>query len=124
LNTRPKYVASTTVAEPLAWENSTLLGPDVATAVAALKQDEDGGDLHLIGSTELAKTLIEHGLVDELRVMIDPLVLGGGKRLFRDDGALRPFELVEGTLTTTGSILAVYAPADGGGSRDAEGSAR
>ncbi len=53
--------------------------------MAALKQ-ADGGDLHVIGSTELVRTLIEHGLVDELRLMIDPVVLGGGKRIFRDDG--------------------------------------
>jgi dihydrofolate reductase len=82
---------------------------DVAEAVAALKQ-EDGGDLLVIGSTELVKTLIKHDLVDEFRVMIDPLVVGGGKRIFRDDGALRPLRLVDGEVTTTGAILATYAP--------------
>jgi dihydrofolate reductase len=111
LNTRPKHVASTTLTEPLEWENSTLLGNDVAEAVAALKR-EDGGELHAIGSTELVKTLVEHGLVDEFRLMIDPLVLGGGKRLFRDDGGLKPLRLVESQVTTTGSILATYAPGD------------
>jgi dihydrofolate reductase len=110
LNTRPKFVASTTLAEPLEWENSTLLGSDVAEAVAALKREE-GGDLHVIGSTELVKTLVEHDLVDEFRLMIDPLVLGGGKRLFRDDGGLRPLRLVDSQVTTTGSILVTYAPA-------------
>ena len=89
LNTKPKYVASTTLGEPLEWENATVLQGDVADAVAALKQ-EDGDDLHVIGSTQLVQTLIEHDLVDEFRLMIDPLVLGGGKRIFRDDGALRP----------------------------------
>jgi dihydrofolate reductase len=112
LNTKPKYVASTTLTEPLAWQNSTLLKGDVAEAVAALKQ-EDGEDLHVIGSTELVHTLVEHGLVDELRVMIDPVVLGGGKRIFRDDGALRPLRLLDSTVTTTGAILAIYAPAEG-----------
>ena len=110
LNTRPKYVASTTLAEPLEWQNSTVLRGDVAEAVAALKR-QDGGDLLVIGSTKLAQTLLEHGLVDELRVMIDPLVVGGGKRLFRDDGALRPLQLVDSQVTTTGAILATYAPA-------------
>jgi dihydrofolate reductase len=110
LNTRPKHVASTTLTEPLEWQNSSLLQGDVAEAVAALKREE-GDDLHLIGSAKLAQTLFEHDLVDELRVMIDPLVLGGGKRLFRDDGTLRPLQLVEHEVTTTGAILATYAPA-------------
>jgi dihydrofolate reductase len=111
LNTRPKYVASTTLTEPLGWQNSTLLRGDVADAVAALKQ-RDGDDLHVIGSTVLVQTLIEHDLVDEYRLMIDPLVVGGGKRLFRDDGALRPLRLVEHQVTTTGAILATYVPAE------------
>jgi dihydrofolate reductase len=111
LNTRPKYVASTTLSEPLEWQNSTLLEGDVAEAVAALKQ-EDGDDVHVIGSTELVQTLIEHDLVDAFRVMIDPLVLGGGKRIFRDDGVRRDLRLVDSQVTTTGAILATYAPAE------------
>jgi dihydrofolate reductase len=110
LNTRPKYVASTTLTEPLPWQNSILLKGDVAEAVAALKR-EDGDGLHLIGSSRLAQALIEHDLVDEFRVMIDPLVVGGGKRIFRDDGALRPLRLLDSKVTTTGAILATYAPA-------------
>jgi dihydrofolate reductase len=82
LNTLPKYVASTTLSEPLEWQNSTLLQGDVAEAVAALKQEE-GDDLHVIGSTELVHTLIEHDLVDEFRVMIDPLLLRGQAHLLR-----------------------------------------
>jgi dihydrofolate reductase len=109
LNTKPKYVASRTRTE-LEWQNSTVLEGDVPQAVAALKR-EDGGDLHTIGSTELVRTLIEHGLVDELRLMIDPVVLGGGKRMFHDDGALRPLRLVDGVVTSTGAILATYTPA-------------
>ena len=112
LNTKPKYVASRTLTEPLAWQNSTVLQGDVAKAVAALKQ-EDGGDLLVIGSTELVQTLIEHDLVDEFHLMIDPLIVGGGKRIFRDDGALRPLQLVDNKVTTTGAILATYAPAEG-----------
>ena len=111
LNTKPKYVASSTLADPLDWQSSTVLGGDVAVAVAALKE-EDGGDLHVIGSAELVQTLIEHGLVDELRLMIDPVVLGGGKRIFPADGSLRPLRLVAGEVTTTGAVLATYAPTD------------
>ncbi|HKH90415.1 MAG TPA: dihydrofolate reductase family protein [Gemmatimonadaceae bacterium] len=109
LNTRPKYVASTTLTEPLAWQNSVLLGADVARAVAALKR-EDGGDLLVIGSTELVRTLLEHALVDELRLMIDPVLVGGGKRLFPDDGALRTLRLADSTVTTTGAIITTYVP--------------
>jgi dihydrofolate reductase len=110
LNTKPKYVASTTLAGPLEWESSTLLEGDVAAAVAALKQ-EDGGSIHVIGSTQLVQTLIEHDLVDELRLMIDPVILGGGKRFFRDDGVLRQFRIVDGQIASTGAILATYARA-------------
>jgi dihydrofolate reductase len=112
LNTKPKYVASRTLAEPLEWQNSRVLQGDVAEAVASLKQ-EDGQDLHVIGSSELVQTLFERGLVDEFRVMIDPVVVGGGKRLFRDDDALRPLRLLDSQVTTTGVIIATYAPADG-----------
>jgi dihydrofolate reductase len=108
LNTKPKHVASTTLAEPLEWQNSTLLQGDVADAVAALKQEE-GGDVHVIGSTNLVQTLIKDDLVDEFRLMIDPLVLGGGKRIFPDDAALRRLRLVDSQGTSTGAILATYA---------------
>jgi dihydrofolate reductase len=108
LNGKPKHVVSTTLTEPLEWQNSTLLQGDVAGAVTALKHAE-GGDLHVIGSTELVRTLLEHDLVDELRLMIDPVVLGGGKRIFSDDGLLRQLRLVDGQVTGTGAILAKYA---------------
>jgi len=111
LNTKPKYVASATLTEPLDWHNSKLLQGNVEEALAALK-GEDGGDLHVIGSSELVQTLIEQGLVAELRLMIDPLLLGGGKRIFGTDGALRPLRLVDSRVTTRGAILATYAPAD------------
>lgn len=112
LNTRPKYVASTTLVEPLVWQNSTVLQGDVVEAVVALKQ-EDGGDLHVIGSTQLVQTLLEHDLVDEIQLMIDPVVLGGGKRLFRDNGVLRPLQIVHSQVATTGAIIATYARAAG-----------
>jgi dihydrofolate reductase len=109
LNSKPKHVASTTFAEPLEWQNSTLVEGDVAAAVAALKQ-ADGGDLHVIGSTELVRTLIKHNLADDFRLMIDPVVLGGGKRIFRDDGSRKSLRLIDGQVTSTGAILARYAP--------------
>lgn len=110
LNTKPKYVASTTLSDPLEWQSSTVLEGDLASAVSALKQ-QDGGELHVIGSTQLVQTLIERDLVDELRVMIDPVTVGGGKRIFRDDGSIRPLRLVDGQITGTGAILATYARA-------------
>ncbi len=111
LNTLPKYVASTTLAEPLGWQNSRVLPGDVGAAVRALKA-EQGRDLHVIGSPGLVQSLMGLGLVDELRLMIDPLLVGGGKRLFRDDGVLRPLRLVDSTVTTTGAVLATYVPDD------------
>jgi dihydrofolate reductase len=110
MNTKPKYVASSTSTGPLTWQNSTLLEGPLPAAVAALK-DADGGYLLVIGSTVLVQALIQLGLVDELRLMIDPVTVGGGKRLFPDDGVLRPFRLVGHDVTTTGTIIATYAPA-------------
>jgi dihydrofolate reductase len=81
-----------------------VLRGDVAEAVVALKQ-EDGADLHVIGSAQLVQTLIDHELVDEFRLMIDPVVLGGGKRIFRADGSVRPLRLVDSEVTTTGRTL-------------------
>jgi dihydrofolate reductase len=101
-------VASRTPIEPLEWQNSTVLKGDLAEAVLALKE-EDGGDLHVIGSSELVRSLLVHDLVDEFRVMIDPLLLGGGKRIYPDDGALRRLRLLDSKVTTTGAILATYA---------------
>jgi len=110
MNTKPKYVASRTLTDPLAWQNSSVLPSPLPEAVAALKE-EDGGDLLVIGSTLLVHSLLQHGLVDELRLMIDPVLVGGGKRLFPDDGALRPLRLVDHEVTSTGTIIATYAPA-------------
>jgi dihydrofolate reductase len=110
LNTKPKYVASKTLSDTLEWPNSTVLEGEVREAVAALKK-EDGGDLLVIGSTVLVQTLIEDGLVDEFRLMIDPIMLGGGKRIFPDDGALRQLRLADHEVTSRGAILATYAPA-------------
>jgi dihydrofolate reductase len=108
LNSKPKFVATKTLTEPLEWENSTILPGDVAKAVADLKE-EDGDHLLVIGSAELVKTLVDHDLVDEFRMMIDPLVIGGGKRLFPEDGALNELKLIDSETTKTGAILATYA---------------
>jgi dihydrofolate reductase len=107
-NRLPKYVASTTLAEPLAWNNSSLLRPDAATALRALKQEE-GHDLHVVGSAQLVRSLLSDDLVDVLRLMIDPLVLGGGKRIFPEDGGLRRFRLEEHESTDYGAVLATYS---------------
>jgi dihydrofolate reductase len=102
-------VVTTTLSEPLDWRNSKVLQGDLTEAVTRLKQ-EDGADLHVIGSSELVHALSEQQLVDEFRLIIDPVVVGGGKRLFRDDGALRSLRLVDSQPTTTGAIIATYAP--------------
>jgi dihydrofolate reductase len=108
LNSLPKYVASTTLKEPLQWENSHLLRGDIVEAVRRLK-NQDGKDLHVIGSTNLVHTLIEHDLIDEFQLMLDPVLLGGGKRFFREDGAMRQLQLINSKVTSTGAILLTYA---------------
>jgi dihydrofolate reductase len=111
MNDLPKFVASTTLKEPLAWSNSTLLKGDVAGEVAELKE-RSGGDLLVYGSGELAQTLMRHNLVDEYRLMVHPVVLGTGKRLFRDDdGSRRLLRLVDSTTSGTGVLLLTYRPA-------------
>jgi dihydrofolate reductase len=108
LNTLPKYVASRTLQQPLAWQNSELLDNPIAESVSKLRR-QDGGNLLVIGSTELAAALLAHDLVDELRLMIDPVILGGGKRFFREDGVCLPLALSTSETTATGAILATYA---------------
>ncbi|MFC4147939.1 dihydrofolate reductase family protein [Micromonospora mangrovi] len=108
LNTLPKYVASTTLHEPLAWRNATLLPGDIGAAVRALKAQE-GRDLHVIGSPGLVRSLLVLELLDELRLMVDPVLVGGGKRLFGDDGAHRPLRLTSSEVTSTGAHIVTYA---------------
>jgi dihydrofolate reductase len=110
LNTKPKHVASRTLTDPLEWQNSSVLRGTLPEAVAALKE-EGGGDLLVMGSTVLVQSLIQHGLVDEFRLLINPVLVGGGKRIFPEDGALRPLRLIDHEVTSTGSIIATYAPA-------------
>jgi dihydrofolate reductase len=109
MNDLPKFVASTSLEEPLAWSNSTLLKGDVAVEVAKLK-DRSGGDLFVLGSGELAQTLMRDNLVDEYQLMVHPLVIGSGKRLFRDGDSRKPLRLVDSTTTGTGVLLLTYRP--------------
>lgn len=109
LNGLPKYVASTTLSEPLAWQNSALLHGDVAKAVAELKE-QPGKNLVVLGSGELVQTLMENDLIDEFGIMINPIVLGSGKRLFRDGSTMRPLRLVRSLRTSTGVLVATYEP--------------
>jgi dihydrofolate reductase len=108
LNQAEKHVASRARREPLAWPNSTFLDGDVAGAVARLKQGP-GGDLYVMGSGELIQALMGHDLIDEYLLMIHPLVLGTGRRLFAGGGAPAHLRLVDCTPTTTGVLLANYA---------------
>jgi dihydrofolate reductase len=109
LNSAPKYVASRTLREPLAWPNSTLLSGDVAEAVAQLRQ-RPGKDLTVMGSGELIQTLMPHNLIDEYLLLIHPLVLGTGRRLFADGGPPASLRLIDSTVSTTGVLIATYQP--------------
>jgi dihydrofolate reductase len=107
LDNTPKYVASTTLKEPLPWRNSTLLEGDAADAVAALKRQQDK-DMVVLGSGELVRSLMERDLVDRYVLLIHPLVLGSGRRLFADGGPTARLRLVDATTTTTGVVIATY----------------
>jgi dihydrofolate reductase len=110
LNAAQKYVASRTLSEPLPWENSTLLEGDAVEAIAELKE-QDAEDLGLLGSGELARALMLRNLVDEYLLLIYPLILGSGRRLFAE-GAFEPLELTDSLTTTTGVVIATYRPRD------------
>ncbi len=110
LNNTPKYVASTTLSEPLPWPNSTLLRGDVAEAVGALKTQVEGV-LAIMGSGELTNALMRADLIDEYLLFIHPLVLGTGRRLFAEGTPPRTLQLVGSTTSTTGIVVATYEPA-------------
>ncbi len=109
INGLPKYVVSTTLREPLEWNNSHLIKGDVANEVARLKA-EPGKDLRVIGSGELVQTLIGHDLVDEYDLMIYRVVLGSGKRLFREDSPEISLRLVDSKTSKTGVLIVTYEP--------------
>jgi dihydrofolate reductase len=109
LNNATKYVASRTLEQPLGWQNSTLLQGDAADAVAELKQ-QPGKDVVVLGSGDLLASLIRRDLIDSYTLLIHPLVLGTGRRMF-PEGAFASLRLVDSTPTTTGVIIARYEPA-------------
>jgi dihydrofolate reductase len=109
LNKSLKYVASTKLKEPLAWENSKLLFGDAVRAVAKLKK-EPGKDLVILGSGELVRALMKGGLIDEFILLIHPLVLGSGRRLFPDDGTFSALELIDTKTSSTGVMIGTYRP--------------
>jgi dihydrofolate reductase len=110
LNNVEKFVASTTLAEPLPWQNSTLLKGDAADAVAKLKKEHDK-TLVIFGSGMLVQSLMRRDLIDEYVLQIHPLVLGKGRHLFPDGSPLMNFSLVDSVTTGTGVIIATYRPA-------------
>ncbi|HMA19210.1 MAG TPA: dihydrofolate reductase family protein, partial [Gemmatimonadaceae bacterium] len=105
-----KYVASTTLNEPLPWSNSTLLSGDVADAVARLRS-EPGKDILVLGSGVLVRSLMLKNLIDVYVLLIHPLVLGSGRRLFADGGAFASLRLAGTKTTSTGVVIATYEPA-------------
>jgi dihydrofolate reductase len=109
LNSMPKYVVSSTLKDPT-WENSTVLDGDVAEQVAKLKQDVNGVIL-VAGSVQLVQALIEHDLVDELRLMVFPVVLGKGKRIFGETSGKKSLRLTNSTVVGDGVTILVYEPA-------------
>ena len=109
MNAIPKYVASRTLADDdMTWSGSSLLPADDAIGAIRELRARDGGGVQVMGSASLAAQLVEHDLVDEYRLMIEPIVLGGGKRLFPDDGRARPLELVSVTKASTGVLICAY----------------
>ena len=108
-NSMPKYVVSSTLKDPT-WTNSTVLSGDVAAEVAKLKQQVDG-DIVVHGSVQLVQALIDHDLVDELRLMVFPVVLGSGKRIFGETNDKKPLRLVDSKVVGDGVAILTYEPA-------------
>jgi dihydrofolate reductase len=108
LNSTPKYVASRTL-QSVEWENSSLIEGDAAEEVAKLK-DQPGKNIAVLGSGDLVQTLIEHELVDEYFLAVFPIVLGSGKRLFREADEARRLSLVDSKVTGTGGVMLTYRP--------------
>jgi dihydrofolate reductase len=117
MNGYPKYVVSTTLEEPLGWNNSTLIEGNVAEGVSDLKR-QDGKNILVFGSGQLVNTLMRHDLVDEYRIMVFPIVLGSGKRLFGDgSGTTKALRLVDTKTFASGVVVLSYEPAG----KEAEG---
>jgi dihydrofolate reductase len=110
MNSMRKVVVSTTLKDP-EWENTTVISADVPARIAALK-DEDGGDILIGGSATLTQSLIEHGLIDEFRLMVFPIVLGSGKRLFAERADTLPLRLISQRQLSTGTMILTYERAE------------
>jgi dihydrofolate reductase len=110
LNDTPKYVVSTTLEEPLEWQNSTLIKGNVAEQIAKLKR-QPGKDITILGSATLVGSLLADDLLDELRFMVHPVVLGRGKRLFEEGSDLKALELVGSKTFSIGVLYLTYQPA-------------
>jgi dihydrofolate reductase len=111
MNSIPKYVVSKTLGgDELTWNNTTRIPGDQAIARIRELHETDGGDLVVMESATLVRTLLQEGLVDELRLMIEPVILGGGKTIFPDDGALRTLQLVSAVTSGTGVQVSTYRP--------------
>jgi dihydrofolate reductase len=108
-NNMPKYVVSSTLADP-EWNNSTVIGPDDLAGEVTRLKDELDGDIVVHGSAQLTQALIEQGLVDELRLMVFPVVLGSGKRLFGDTTDKKPLRLTESRTVGDGVAIQIYEP--------------
>lgn len=110
LNNSPKYVASTTLKEPLPWQNSILLKGNVPDAVRELRA-QPGKDIVVLGSGALVQSLMQHNLIDKYVLQIHPLILGTGRRLFPETSPYRALQLVNTTTTSKGVVIATYVPA-------------
>ena len=110
MNGRQKYVVSTTLEEPLEWSNSTLIKENVVEEIEKLKRGP-GKDIVISGSATLVRSLLEDGLLDELKLMVHPVVVGKGKRLFEDEGDRIPLELVDAKTFSSGVLYLTYRPA-------------
>jgi dihydrofolate reductase len=110
MNNTPKFVVSKTLEEPLEWNNSTLIKGDVAEEITKLKQ-QPGKDISITGSPMLVRSLLADGLLDELRLMVHPIVVGRGKRLFEEGGDQKALELVDSKTFGTGVLYLTYQPA-------------
>jgi dihydrofolate reductase len=108
LNNTPKFVVSRTLEEPLEWQHSTLIKENVAEEISTLKQP--GKDISILGSATLVRSLLRDDLLDELRLMIHPIVLGTGKRLFEDGGNQKALNLVGSKTFSTGVLYLIYQP--------------
>jgi dihydrofolate reductase len=110
LNNTPKYVVSTTLQEPLEWHDSTLIKDNFAEEISRLKH-QPGKDIGIVGSATLVRWLVRNGLLDELGLMVHPIVLGSGKRLFEDSSDQVALELVDSKTFATGVLYLTYRPA-------------